>query len=199
LAATVLIALMLLQPTEAAPAPAPVVAPGYRVGPGPEAPDGTAPAGYRLLPEAPIPTPRLEHTGVTIDAYDARAVEGPRAADDQAYAATVLGGAAIAQQRQGPLDGAWRLADAAGRPLYDVQLADTGESLAAEGAWRAIGGGRRSGFMLVGREAGRTTLRFFEPGGSSPILIELEPLSDGSWRGRLVRDGTSAPVTLRRR
>jgi hypothetical protein len=184
---------------QAAPAAAQTGPGRYQVGPGPASTEeGVAPAGYILVPETP-PVVRVEPTGVTIDQYDPRRAEGDRTPEDDAYAAVVRGGAMIAQGRQGPLDGAWTLVAADGARLYDFQLVDTGESLNAEGAWRKAESARRSGFMLVAREAGRTTLRFFEPGGSSPILIELEPLMDGSWRGRLLRGEAETPVTMRRR
>jgi hypothetical protein len=181
---------------EAAPPPASAPVPAAQTT---DVPDDSGAPAYNIAPEAFVPTPRLAHTGVSIDHYDARRAEGDRSPDDEAYAAVVRGGAAIAQERQGPLDGAWTLVAADGGRLYDFQLVDSGHSLAAEGAWRAVDAARRSGFMLVGREAGRTTLRFFEPGGSSPILVELEPMIDGSWRGRLLRAGTATPVTMRRR
>jgi len=89
------------------------------------------------------------------------------------------------------------LADQAGHTLYAFQLVDAGyETL--EGAWRRVDIARRSGFILAAREGGRTSLRFFEPGGSGPILVTLEPALDGSWRGQMVREGTSTPVVMRR-
>jgi len=195
------LALVLLQAAPASGQPAyrtgPVAAPAatYRTGPA-EAQSSDEPP-YAIAPEALMLRPKLRPTGVTIDNYDPR-VEAFPDPDNRFYEATVLGGAAAAQQRQGPLDGGWRLADREGNALFDFQLVDAGEGQ-VEGAWRRVGQARRSGFVLVAREAGRVTLRFFEPGAPSPDVVVLEPALDGSWRGEMTRGAGSSPVVMRRR
>jgi hypothetical protein len=183
--------------------------PAYRTGPiaTPAAPPAyrTAPAqsqtteepGYAVSPEALMLRPKLRPTGVTIDNYDPR-VEAFPDPNDRFYEATVLGGAAAAQGRQGPLDGGWRLMGAGGESLFDFQLSDAGDGQ-VEGAWRKVNQARQSGFVLVAREAGRLTLRFFEPGATAPDLVVLEPALDGSWRGQIARGSETRAVVMRRR
>ena len=177
----------------APPQPAPSV--GYNVGRG----VGT----YNVAPGLVPPPPRVEATGVTIENYDRR-IESRFGTPDPFYEATVRGGAAVAQSRQGSLDGGWTLS-AAGTDLYAFQLVDKGEGGSLEGAWRDLRApsARDSGFMaLIAREPGRTVLRFFETGARAPTVVSLEPVMDGSWRGRLQRaEAGAAPldVVMRRR
>ena len=171
----------------------------YRAGEGP-------PPSYNVAPGHTPPVPELARTGVNIDAYDRR-VEGRWGAGDPFYDGTVLGGAAVAQSRQGDMDGSWNVAAVQGEPLYSVELVDTGQGL-VEGAWRAGGavvgspsGLMRSGFItMVSREAGRVTLWFLEPRANGPTAVRLERAADGSWRGELTRaSGSPLPVVMRRR
>lgn len=177
----------------------------YRTGPTPQvsAPYqvGAPSSSYEV---AVPPPPELARTGVLVDAYDRR-VEARWGADDPFYAATVRGGAAAAQSRQGSLDGGWTVAGLGGPPLYALQLADAGQGV-VDGAWRAIGpdgggGPAASGFIaLIGREAGRVVLRFLEPGSSTPTAITVEMTVDGAWRGEMARaGGRPTPVVMRRR
>ena len=190
------LALLLL--AQAEPPPAAQPAPAYRTGPIPDdQSDPEEEPGYSIAPDALGFRPRVEPTGVSIDDYDPR-VEGERDPADAAYDAVILGGAAAAQSRQGPLDGKWLLAGAAGRAMFEFQLVDPGEGAPVDGAWRRLDAARRSGFVLVGRDGVRTTFRFFEEGGSAPVAVTLEPSADGSWRGELARGDRTEPVTLRR-
>jgi len=202
--ATVLALLLLQQPPPASPPPAdstdeesapPQPAPTYRLGPG----VGT----YNIAPGLVPPPPRVEPTGVNIENYDRR-IESRFGTPDPFYEATVRGGAALAQSRQGALDGGWTLA-AGSTDLYAFQLVDRGEGESLEGAWRDLRApsARDSGFIaLIAREPGRTVLRFFEPGARAPTVVSLALAADSSWRGRLQRaEPGAAPleVTLRRR
>ena len=172
--------------------------PSYRTGPIPdEQSDPEEEPAYNISPEALGLRPRVQPTGVTIDNYDPR-VEGERDPADAAYDAVILGGAAAAQSRQGPLDGKWLLRGAGGTPMFEFQLVDPGEGEAVDGAWRKLDAARRSGFVLVGRDGLRTIFRFFEEGASAPVAVTLEPAADGSWRGELARGDRTEPVTLRR-
>lgn len=202
--------------------------PAYRTGPV-QPPAVAAPGmpsratgGYRIAPEAEgaegdrrapaTPPPQLARTGVLIDAYD-RTIESRWGADDPFYNGTVRGGAALAQSRQGPLDGGWTLLGSDGAALFALQLVDTGEG-GVEGAWRdarpstagpaTAGPATRpeaSGFIAaISREPGRAVLRFLEPGASAPTVVSVSPALDGRWRGTLARDnGSTAPVEMRRR
>lgn len=146
----------------------------------------------------------LARTGVTIDAYDKR-VESRWGVDDPFYAGTVRGGAAIAQSRQGQLDGGWTLAGPDGSALYVLQLVDAGEG-GLEGAWRQAGpdtGARpgRSGYIaLISRAAGQVVLRFLEPGAAAPTAVTLVMAGDGSWSGQAAQGaGSATPVRMLRR
>jgi hypothetical protein len=171
-------------------------APAYRLGPG---------AGEGGAGEAPATTPpvNLALTGVTIDAYD-RSVERRWAPDDPFYTGTVRGGAALAQGRQGPLDGGWTVTGSDGAPLYVLQLVDAGQGW-LEGAWRkgdatAANRPSSSGFIaLINRESGRVVLRFLEPGASTPTVLTLEMTAEG-WRGQAERSGDAVlPIRMVRR
>jgi hypothetical protein len=197
-------------------------APAYRVGPVQPAtsaaqPYSPATGGYRIAPSAGedeagpasapwFPPPQLARTGVTIDAYD-RTVEARWGGDDPYYTSTIRGGAAIAQSRQGPLDGGWTVTAADGATLFALQLVDEGLGL-VEGAWRDAAGARpggarpeASGFIaLASRGPGRAVLRFMEPGATTLTVISVAPSADGSWRGEVARGvSTATPVVMRRR
>lgn len=143
---------------------------------------------------------------MTIDAYDPR-VEAFRFPEDRAYEATILGGAAAAQGRQGTLDGAWDLGGETGAAMFRFQLVQPGEGEPVDGAWRNLtaargaGAGARgaSGFVLAAQEPGRLILRFYEPGAAAPVMVTLRPTADGAWRGEMVREGAARPVVMRRR
>ncbi len=181
---------------EEAASPQPAPPRSYHLGPG----VGT----YSIAPGRVPPPPRVESTGVTIENYDRR-IESRFGTPDPFYEATVRGSAALAQGRQGALDGGWILSGPDGAGLYALQLVDTGEGGSVEGAWRDLRApsARSSGFIaLIGRDPGRATLRFFEPGARAATVVTLEPALDGSWRGRLQRaEAGSAPlaVVMRRR
>ena len=152
------------------------------------------------VPDWVVARPVVARTGVTIDAYDRR-VETPYTWDDQAYDATVRNGAALAQGRQGPLDGGWTLAGADGAPLFGLELTDRGEGV--EGVWRDLGAGegvRRWGFVApAAPDGGPLTLQLFGTDASAPMTVTVEPAADGAWLGRLTRDGATTAVRLRRK
>lgn len=120
---------------------------------------------------------------VTIDAYDG-AYELPPTDLEVAYLEGVASAEARVDQTAGPLDGLWRIRDAAGRTLYEVVLMDSGVG-PAEGGWRAS---RETGGAVAD---GRTlTLE-----GAGVVALER---SGSGWRGRLIRDGQTVAVTLSR-
>ena len=215
MAAALLAALLLLQSPagtyRTGPVAAPNSAPAYRVGPttpGPANSDASASGaqGYAVSPDALLLRPRLRATGVTIDAYDPR-VEAFRFPEDRFYEATILGGAAAAQGRQGPLDGAWELGGENGAALFRFQLVQPAEGEPVDGAWRSLAppqgaagaASTTSGFVLAAPEPGRLILRFFEPADAAPVMVTLRPMTDGTWRGEMVRGGAARPVVMRRR
>jgi hypothetical protein len=120
---------------------------------------------------------------------------------DAGYEAMVRSGAMAAQGRQGPLDGAWTVADDSGTELYVFQLTDSGQGF-VDGAWRDV---RRTGlpsgsgfFAGVRREGARLLLRFAQQGGSTFNEVALDPTGAG-WAGELRTGGETRRVTMRRR
>ena len=111
----------------------------------------------------------------------------------------IAAAAAAAQALQGPLDGAWRLADRRDQPIYDLQFSDpVGGEGSLSGAWRDIRGGRADPEMgyfarLVRR---RSELRLLIPAhGPIPAeAIDLRASPGGIWRGWMGRRA----VNLRR-
>jgi hypothetical protein len=124
---------------------------------------------------------------VTVDAY-AGSYEVSPTDLETAYEQGVSSAEIRADQLAGPLDGAWRIADPAGRTLYEVVLMDSGFG-PVEGAWREIGSpGRGSGAAV---SDGRTLT--LEGGG----VVTLER-AGGGWSGQLTEGGRTRPVTLSR-
>ena len=119
----------------------------------------------------------------------------PPGRDAAAYESRVRASWASAQSFQGPLDGGWTLASAAG-PLYALQLADRGRG-SVEGAWRDLrrpGALDASGLIDPTDDAGtEVTLRL---GGGVAILRRG---ADGRWAGTLDEAGRTQAVNLSRR
>ncbi|HYD28378.1 hypothetical protein [Brevundimonas sp.] len=120
---------------------------------------------------------------VTVDAYDGT-YELPATQLEIAYQAGVASAEARADQSAGPLDGVWRVQDAAGQTLYEIALLDSGAG-PAEGGWRGAGD---SGAAVADGQS--LTL---EGAG----VIALERTRTG-WRGQMTRAGRTVTVTLSR-
>jgi hypothetical protein len=133
--------------------------------------------GEAALHRRPLTAP------VTVDAY-ARSYEYSRSDADIVYDQGVSSAEIRADQTAGPLDGMWRVRDAAGRTLFDIVLTDRGSG-SVEGGWRRADG---SGAALFD---GRVLT--LEGGGA----IALEPAPAG-WSGQLTGDGQTRPVTVTR-
>ena len=108
-----------------------------------------------------------------------------------------LGEAAAAEQAlRGPLEGAWTLRDARGRPIYALQIADPVDGPLG-GAWRdmatgdlgLIDGGSRGGGLVHLKLTLHTEERAW---------LTLRPADPGPWRGRMIAGRRSVPVTLAR-
>src|SRR5690606_35319646 len=91
--------------------------------------EGDATVDGRPTPAAPV----------TVDLY-AGGYERPPTATEQAYAQGVLSAEARRDALAGPLDGMWRITDAAGRPLLQVLLTDPAAGAPLVGAWRELAG-----------------------------------------------------------
>ena len=122
---------------------------------------------------------------VTVDAYDGSYEVTPTDVEI-AYEQGVASAEMRADQMAGPLDGAWRIVDGAGRALYDLVLMDSGFG-PVEGGWRGAQGGGSGAAVSDGR-----TLTL-EGGG----VVTLERAGAG-WSGRLTEGGQTRPVTLSR-
>ena len=120
---------------------------------------------------------------VTVDAY-AGAYEFTPTDLEAAYEQGVASAEIRTDQTAGPLDGTWRVRDAAGVALFDLVLMDSGAGR-AEGGWR---NGSRYGVAVA--EGDVLTLE-----GRGSIVLER---AGGGWRGRLTGDGATRTVTLSR-
>ena len=131
---------------------------------------------------------KVEETG--------RSPEPPPTAADLAYESRVKAAQASAQAFQGPLDGAWTLADARGVELYILQLADKGRADPVEGAWREATGDesiRKRGLIdAITKDGDVLSLRFAD---RTAILKRRGEV----WRGELATASGPLPVTLARR
>lgn len=121
-------------------------------------------------------------------------------AQDQRFQVGVESARLAAEARLGPLDGAWVLTDADGKPLYDLILTDPAPSGLVEGAWRAHAapdGPAGSGVMADARRDGDAVLLFFyPPGATEPSTLTIRP-DEGGWRAELVGpDGAAREVRL---
>lgn len=131
---------------------------------------------------------------VTVDRYR-RQYEGAPAPQEEAYEAGVRNSVLAAQARMGPLDGAWRLMEADGTPLFSFLFNDPAEG-ETEGAFRdlrATSAAHGSGFLTSARREGRSVvMRFYEPGMTETSTLELDPSTGGRWVGRLLSPGGGA-------
>lgn len=151
--APALISLVLLGLQDPPPAPAgdayqpPAIRP-YEMPP--EEAEGLDP----LPPQPELPRP------VPLDGFRSA---GPTDALDRQFQRRIDGMRALADGDAGPLDGAWIVTDAAGRPLYALVLSDPASG-PLEGAWRdltAPEGAAASGVIADSRrERGEVRLRF---------------------------------------
>lgn len=128
---------------------------------------------HRRPLEAPVP----------VGAYD-RSYEFTPSDAETAYDQGVASAEIRADQAGGPLDGRWRMVDAAGRTLCDLVLSDPGPG-PVEGGWRgesSAGGATSDGTTLTLDGLGAMT---------------LERTASG-WRGALTAGGRIHPVVLSR-
>ena len=115
-----------------------------------------------------------------------------------------IAAAVTAEQRlQGPLDGAWLLADAAGPPLFRLQIVDpAGRQGPLTGAWRDVRAtttrGAAVGFIEAMRGTGQTLRLDFTPAGRPAVTLRLTRRSPGAWAGWMTEGDARRPVVLRR-
>ncbi|HEY2658810.1 MAG TPA: hypothetical protein VGI79_03745 [Caulobacteraceae bacterium] len=183
------------QSSVAASPPAAAASSAQSVAPAPDQKANAAPSSDALEPD-------------TKPLTDDNAPTEPLA--DETQGSTVQSAYAAAEQRQGQLDGRWRLSDGAGVPLFDFQLTDPGGSRSPrasnpehpdiEGAWRDLrreGGVGASGFLLsVRRDGTNLEIRFYETDPRRPSRLMLHPTADGGWTGELTEGGPAKFVFL---
>lgn len=128
---------------------------------------------HRRPLEAPVP----------VEAY-ARSYEFSPTDAETLYDQGVTSAEIRADQAAGPMDGAWRIVDAAGRPLYQLILNDAGAG-AAEGGWRGETG---AGAAILDDR----TLTLEGAG-----VMTLGPEGHGR-EGVLIVDGRTQPARLSR-
>ncbi len=137
---------------------------------------------------------------VTIDQV-AKTPGGPLTPQEEAFDRQLRQSYSVVDQMQGPLEGAWRLLTADGKPLFSFQLADLPRG-GVEGAWRdlrrqsALGG---SGFIAeIYRDEDGLRMSFYERDGEGATEIVLTPSGPGQWSGNLWDDNRKVPVTMKR-
>lgn len=137
---------------------------------------------------------------VTIDQV-AKTPGGLLTPQEEAFDRQLRQSYSVVDQMQGPLEGAWRLLTADGKPLFSFQLADLPRG-GVEGAWRdlrrqsALGG---SGFIAeIYRDEDGLRMSFYERDGEGATEIVLTPSGPGQWSGNLWDDNRKVPVTMRR-
>jgi len=154
------------------------------------------PASLRaqLISAEPDPAP------VTIDQV-AKTPGGPLTPQEEAFDQQVRQSYSVVDQKQGPLEGAWRLMASDGKPLFGFQLADLPKG-GVEGAWRdlrrqsALGG---SGFIAeIYRDEDSLRMNFYERDGEAATEIVLTPSASGEWSGNLWDDNRKIPVIMKR-
>lgn len=120
---------------------------------------------------------------VSVDAY-ARSYEFVPGSVEVAYNRGVTSAERRVDQTAGPLDGSWRVADDRGRVLFGLVMSDPRGGI-VEGGWR-----NPDGFGVATANGRTVTLE-------NMGVLTLERHGEG-WRGTLVANGRSRPVTVSR-
>ncbi len=157
---------------------------GLPSGPRPYTEVGPSTAGSPVRPRSAVDTPALPQRGMS----------------GEAWGDSVRSRLQAAQARQGSLDGGWTVTDAAGQPLFQLQLVDApGAEL--EGVWREAprpGINPASGlFATAARQGAQTILSFEAPRGGGSAELALSAGASG-WEGALTLAGQTQPVRLLR-
>lgn len=188
-------------PTPSLPvAVAPMTLPPPKPAPGPAAPTSppvvySRPAYAPPAPPAPLPT--LDRP-VMIDEVG-RSPDAPPREIDRGYDSRIRSSFQSAQGLQGPLDGGWTVRAHDGAGLFSFQLVDRGYGNAAEGAWRALGGGGKVGLIdSIDRQPTILTIRITRAYGKPTMVLTLSQTSDGGWVGNLADETGTRAVTMRR-
>ncbi|WP_269515197.1 hypothetical protein [Brevundimonas subvibrioides] len=128
---------------------------------------------------------------VAVESYRGSYEYAPTTAEE-AYNRGVAQAETSMDARMGPLDGLWRVRDAAGNTLISLALTDPGSGRPVEGAWRKDGGRGELGVIeQVERTDDAVTLVW------SQGRLVLRAGAPG-WTGELTLDGRAVPVTISR-
>lgn len=129
---------------------------------------------------------------VAVEAYR-RSYEASPTDAELAYEQGVAQAEINADALSGPLDGRWRVVDAAGNALLSLALIDRGGDRPVEGAWRAVSGEKTSGLAegVAGGEAGVVV----SLGDEGRLTLHR---AGAGWTGVLEHDGRRTAVTLGR-
>ena len=118
------------------------------------------------------------------------------------YEQGLRGAFSRSQSLKGPLDGGWVVSDAAGAPLYRLQLVDPGFAGATlEGVWadlRQPSGIDARGFLsAIRREGAGLHLQFAH--GREVVSMKLDPTTAGGFAGELAAGADRRRVVVSRR
>ena len=128
---------------------------------------------------------------VAVEAYRGSYEYAPTTAEE-AYNRGVAQAESRMDARMGPLDGLWRVKDAAGNTLISLALMDAGGGRPLEGAWRKDDGAAELRVIeQVERTDTAVTLVWTQG------QLSLRPGGPG-WAGELTLDGRAVPVTVSR-
>lgn len=188
------------------PVVAPLPAKAPSVAPAPVAPPPAVRPGPRsvrpfempaVVPTEPVPYAteiRLPDAPVTLDGYRGQ-YEPPKDVIQLRFERGVADTLRRAATLAGAMEGAWRVTDPDGRPLYDLALIDPGApGEEIEGAWRDLrrpGALNASGPLLSASSdgAGGLVLRFFEAGRTTPSVLSLRRVGPSRYTGELAGAG----------
>jgi hypothetical protein len=121
------------------------------------------------------------------------------ASADQIFERRMRDSAAAAQALQGPLDGGWTVADAKGRALYLLQIADPPHAAAPlTAAWSDPRTGALGGVDVIIRVGDHLSLAFAPDPAGGAVRLVLTRAKGGVWRGWVISGGVRRPVRLRR-
>jgi hypothetical protein len=125
----------------------------------------------------------------------------PRTFEGLQYEASLRRDAREADLMEGPLNGQWRLVDAAGRQVYDFHLASSlSKGEPPSGAWRnpnVAKSATSAGFIaLLGYDGAKLDMRFTERSPRDLVTVSLARDPAGRFAGQLTRNGVTTPVRL---
>lgn len=121
--------------------------------------------------------------------------------ETQAYDEHVRAAFAAAQNLKGPLEGAWRVVDGQGHTALRLELSDPRDGNIS-GAWfdpTAVDAKAGAGMIDDALRQGQGFIAHLLPQGSLDLTtLQVQPASDGSWTGTLLRGARTTAVVMNR-